>query len=786
MSTPLLPIGIKTFMKRVFFKSLGAVLLLWFVADVAMRIVVSTLEVPAFEKISQQTPSSFIQVIDRHGEAIEMLRSDFQQRRLAWQSLSSYSKTVQELVLVSEDKRFFQHRGVDWIALLNAIREIASGGKVRGASTISMQVVGMIVPELQRQRGIRTYQQKLRQILYAQALEQAWTKTQILEAYLNMVPLRGEIVGISAGAQTFFQKYPIALNRRESALLVAMLRAPNASSDVLIKRACDLLLLTSQDASSQVKRCPYLDSFVHNALNYPHQYLLDTPQNAPHFAVQLVREYQRQHFPLAEVLPSTIDRALQQFIQQRIQSRLVDLFQEKVSDAAVVVLDNRTGEVLAYVGSSGKLSGAKYVDHASALRQAGSTLKPFLYAQALEQKRLTAASLLNDDILSLDVGSGLYVPQNYDRGFKGWVSVRTALASSLNIPAVKTLTMLDIEAFRDTLVALGLPLTETGDYYGYSLALGSADVTLLSLTNAYRALANLGWYSPIRWIPEEVFSQQRKLFVELPVNHNKQNTQEERGYRNDDNHQAVRDSLKTQEVPKRVFDQASSWIVGDILSDRYARVPTFGADSALSTPFWTAVKTGTSKDMRDNWTIGWSSQYTVGVWVGNSAGDSMRNISGVSGAAPIWHDVMAYLHNNRPSTQPARPDGVVEQNIKYAPMLEPERQEYFLSGTQMETIRLPIENAVSTSMASFISTPTDGTIFAWDPDIPRDRQRVKIEARQLNQQITEGVYWTINGEKIGNINPIYWELKAGKFTLTLYSQQGRKLDTIYFQVRGIR
>lgn len=773
------PIGIQVVMKRILFKSLGIVVLLWFIVDVLMHIMVSTLVVPSFEQVRQQTPSSFIQILDRHGEPLETVRADFQQRRLAWLPLSNYSQTVQALVLLSEDKRFFQHQGVDWFALLNAARSVALGGKVRGASTISMQVVGMIVPELQRQQGIRSYRQKLQQILYAQALELKWSKEQILEAYLNMVPLRGEVVGIRAGAQTFFQKYPSALNQRESALLVAMLRAPNAQPDVLIRRVCDLLQLSWREGhvSLQTKpQCDYLESFVYNALSYPHQYLLDTPQEAPHLAVQLVKAYQHQHLALAENLPSTIDKALQRFVQQRVQSRLIDLFQEKVSDAAVVVLDNKTGEVLAYVGSSGRLSAAKHVDHASALRQAGSTLKPFLYAQALGQKRLTAASLLNDDVLSLDVGSGLYVPQNYDREFKGWVSVRTALASSLNIPAVKTLTMLDIEGFRDTLVRLGLPLTEAGDYYGYSLALGSADVSLLSLTNAYRALANLGVYSPVQWISTETVSQQTASVDKelLPDTSNDSH---------DKKHLNVLKNQMQQEKTVRIFTPESSWIIGDILSDRYARVLTFGSDSALSTPFWTAVKTGTSKDMRDNWTVGWSSHYTVGVWVGNSAGESMRNISGVSGAAPIWHDVMSFLHKNTPSTQPAHPAGVVMSHITYTPMLEPDRQEYFVSGTQMKAIRLVSENTPTIQSAHFISTPTDGTIFAWDPDIPEEKQQLKLEARQLNQHLSSGIYWEINGENKGRSNPWYWPLQKGRFTVSLFSQDGRKLDEIHFQVR---
>src|SRR5690606_405614 len=264
-----------------------------------------------------------------------------------------------------------------------------------------------------------------------------------------------------------------------------------------------------------------------------------------------------------------------------------------------------SGQILAYVGSSGDLSSAARVDHARALRQAGSTLKPFLYAQAIEQQRLTMASLLNDSPLDIPTGNGLYIPQNYDKRFSGWVSARTALASSLNIPALRVLLMISPDAFARRLVSLGIPLDQSGDFYGYSLALGSADVTLLSLTNAYRVLANQGRYS-------------RPHFIDM---------------------------AGAGTHAREVLAPGAAWIVGDVLSDRQARAGTFGCDSVLATPVWTAVKTGTSKDMRDNWCLGWSQRYTVGVWVGNSAGASMREVSGVSGAGPIWHDLMGYLHD---------------------------------------------------------------------------------------------------------------------------------------------
>ncbi len=708
------------------------------------RWVISTITLPSFTEIKQQSAASYIQILARDNTPLERIRANFNQRRLEWTALEQFSSAIQEMVLRSEDKRFYQHSGVDWLALGNALVGQVQGEATRGASTISMQLVGMLVPELQRQQGSRRYAQKIQQMFYAMALEGQWSKQQILEAYLNLVPLRGELVGIPAGAQGFFQKYPEALNMRESALLAAMLRAPNADVDKLVQRSCALIKPDS---------CEYLDRFVSNAVKQRHSQWVDSPTDAPHLARRLISQYRAQHLHISENLPSTIDAPLQRFVQERIHSRLVELFAERVSDAAVVVLDNNSGEVLAYVGTSGQLSTAIDVDHANALRQAGSTLKPFVYAYALDKKRLTAASLLNDDVLSLPVDTGLYIPQNYDRGFKGWVSVRTALASSLNIPAVQALTMLNIEAMRDVLVSLGLPLNETGEFYGYSLALGSADVTLLSLTNAYRALANGGQYRPVSWLP----IQNTDLSV---------------------------DNQSSTSAVKQVLSPESSWIIGDILSDRQARALTFGLDSALSTPFWTAVKTGTSKDMRDNWTVGWSSHYTVGVWVGNSAGESMRHISGVSGAAPIWHDIMQYLHRELPSMQKDKPSEVLAQRIDYEPKVEPSRTEYFLDKTAMKTIRLVGSDVVDS--ASFISEPTQGTIIALDPDIPKERQLVKFEAKQLNHQVANDVYWVLNGETLGGQNPLFWPARVGRYTLSLYHKNGRKLDEIRFQVRGIR
>jgi penicillin-binding protein 1C len=408
----------------------------------------------------------------------------------------------------------------------------------------------------------------------------------------------------------------------------------------------------------------------------------------------------------------------------------------------VVVLDNATGQMLAYVGSSGGLSDAQNVDHARALRQAGSTLKPFLYAQALEQQRLTAATLLDDGPIGLPTGNGLYMPRNYDKLYAGWVSVRTALAASLNIPAVRALTMVTPDAFARRLVELGLPLTQTGDFYGYSLALGSADVSLLALTNAYRALANLGRYSPVR-------------------------------------HEPSPDDPPVQDI----MPAGPAWIVGDILSDRQARAPTFGLDSPLSTSFWTAVKTGTSKDMRDNWCVGWSQTHTVGVWVGNSGGGSMHDVSGVTGAGPLWHDIMVELHRGYGSTPPPAPPGVRRQPITFDDDIEPARWEAFLDDTGVSHVRLAADYLDDTNRHARIGSPVDGAVLALDPDIPDVPQRSVLKAVGIAPGTDGRLTWRADARLIGRGSEVLWMPTRGRHWIELLDERGERLDGVRIEVR---
>ncbi|OJA60464.1 penicillin-binding protein 1C, partial [Burkholderia ubonensis] len=568
---------------------------------------------PSYDDVRHRWRSSDWVLLARDGTPLQRTRVDLAERRGDWVSLGDVSPAFREAIVVSEDRRFYEHSGVDWRGIAGAAWGNLWNERTRGASTVTMQLAGLL-GDSPRRSGQRSLPQKATQAMNALLLERGWRKDQILEAYLNLVPFRGETIGLDAMSRVLFGKAPSGLDVRESAVAAALVRAPNANAARVAERACRIL----RDMRA-AQQCASLDGYVQLVTARPASAARDDGAAlAPHFARRIAAEVK----PGAGAqVRSTLDAPLQRFARDTLTRALTELnapaHRRNVQDGAVVVIDNASGEIRAWVGSSGALSGARDVDAVLAPRQAGSTLKPFLYAQAIDEKRLTAASLLDDAPINLATGGGLYIPQNYDKDFKGWVSVRSALGGSLNVPAVRTLVLVTPHRFARTLTALGLPLAQEGDYYGFSLALGSADVTLLSLTNAYRALANGG--------------VARKA-VDLPAPASSASASAPTPARAPDG--------------TRVFSDAASFVVTDILADNNARVRTFGFDNPLATRFFSAVKTGTSKDMRDNWAVGYTSRYTVGVWVGNADGSPMWDISGVTGAAPVWSAVVGYLHRD--------------------------------------------------------------------------------------------------------------------------------------------
>ena len=409
---------------------------------------------------------SDIALLDRHGTPIQMLRVNTEQRRGPWLALADVSPALRHALLLSEDRRFFEHGGVDWRALAASAWANAWNQRTRGASTLTMQLAGLLDEDVARPAGGRSVVGKVSQIVRARELENRWSKAQILEAYLNQVPLRGELVGVAAASQQLFGKHASGLDTIEAALLAVMVRAPNAGTAALERRACELL-------RQQAQGCEGLATTLAQALARR-----PGPAAGESLAPHMARLLARDAGTAPKALHSTLDATLQRVALSALRRQLAELRGHNVEDGAVLVLDNASGEVLAWVGSSGAGSSASEVDAVLARRQPGSTLKPLIYALALQQRLITPASLLDDSALQIAAGGALYQPQNYDHRYRGAVSARTALASSLNVPAVRVGAMLGPDAMFEGLNRAGLRLSQNAGYHGHALALGSADVTL--------------------------------------------------------------------------------------------------------------------------------------------------------------------------------------------------------------------------------------------------------------------------------------------------------------------
>ena len=704
--------------------------------------------VPTFAEVRAAHRPSDLTLLDRHGVPIQTVRIDKQVRRLAWVPLQDMSPALLQAIVLSEDKRFYEHSGVDWSAVANSAWGNAWNRKTRGASTLTMQLAGLIDEGLARPASGRSVAQKLGQAITAARIEVGWKKSEILEAYLNSVAFRGELVGIDALSLTLFGKHASGLDAQEAALAAALLRGPNAAPDVGAARACGVLQL-------QQLPCSGVTALTATALARQGGMPLGE-QLAPHYARQVMQADDKapsRSTPDVGTQRSTLDAGLQRVAVAALRRQLGELSGRNVEDGALVVLDNASGEVRAWVGSSGDLSGARQVDGVLARRQPGSTLKPFVYALAFERRLITPASLLDDSPAQIATQNGLYLPQNYDHDFKGWVSARTALGASLNVPAVRVGAMLGPDALVERLNALGLALPQPGGFYGNSLALGSADVTLLALTNAYRAFANGGLYAP----------------VTLRV---------------------TPDSTLRSSTPKpvRVADAAAVFLATDILADNNARVRTFGLDSLLATRGFAAVKTGTSKDMRDNWCVGFTDRFTVGVWVGNASGAAMHGVSGVSGAAPVWQALVGRLHAGRPSQAPRVPGGVVGMQVVFdgqrEQAREPTRDEFFIAGTEQAVQRAsaqvsgkgPRTGPLRDPWRFGIASPRDGSIFAIDPDMPPAAQRITFEG--------ERGMWVLDGKRLGTATNFAWAPWPGRHELSLVGRDGEAIETVRFEVRG--
>ncbi len=666
-----------------------------------------------FEEVRRSFQSTETRFLDRHGEQIHSLRRDDRSRRVRWIPLEGFSRGLTRAVVRAEDQRFWSHSGVDWLAVARAAWDSGLGLRSqvrRGASTLTMQLVTLLETG-GRPRARRGALSKASQMVSALRLERAWKKEEILEAYLNLASFRGELIGAETASQALFGKSADSLSISEAAILAVLLRAPTADIPIVKSRALRLLESLNESPNSvdwneQLAR-----------LRVPLR-IVPEQEWSPHAARRIAIGSRTE-------IRTTLDRTLQREVTEILREQAGLLKQRGASDAAALVVENATGQVWAYVGGLGPSSSGVWVDAVQARRQAGSVLKPFLYGMAIERRLLTAGSTLDDSPAEFLTAGGMYRPRNFDQQFHGSVRAAEALASSLNVPAVRVLDHLGIEPAVVGLRELGLESLESAEFYGHSLALGSADVPLWELVTAYATLARGG-----KRIPSHLEAQESPNAVHA--------------------------------VQSRALGPGAASIVAHILSEPSYRALSFGLTSPLSLSGWAAAKTGTSKDMRDNWCLGFNSRFTVGVWVGNYSGQPMKDVSGVSGAAPAWARIMTSLQRRFPSRKPALlPEVVLAEGMPYLRGTEPARGH--------ETVSAP-------PMAR-ITYPTDGELIAHDPDIPEAHQRLPID-----WEGPDGLRLELDGTEI---QEKFIRLpNLGKHRLVLRDPtDGRTLDQVNIEVR---
>lgn len=654
-------------------------------------------KMPSLSAVKKANPSSFLVVKDETGEVIHETRIDFKKHRREWISLSEMGPELVKDVVKFEDKRFWDHPGVDVLAFLGSVRDFPR----RGGSTITMQLAKIIAG-----RKGRSWMGKIKQINDALLIEKNWSKKEILEGYLNLVSFRGELEGVMAGSLGVFNKDPRGLSREERSILLAMIPAPSQNKAALFIRSC---------AYFQDKYCGHLRELIQTTYLRGLQTELRN-QIASHVAEKFRSEKIRE-------AKTTLSGDLQKKTFDLLKGHVALLKKQNVSDGAVLVVERKTGKIRAYVGSSGELSASPHVDHIQSLRQAGSTLKPFLYADAISRKLITMATTLKDEPFTITREGLTYQPENYQKSFTlKDVPAKVALGSSLNIPAIRVIDYLTPVTFHSLLSELEMRKLGGPDFYGHSMALGSVDVTLWDLTRAYMALANRGDFRDLTFQNEK------------PV---------------------------TKKISS--FTPQVSWMISQILSEKENRHLTFGIQSTLSTDSWSAVKTGTSKDMRDNWCVGYTDTYVIGVWVGNSSGNSMWNVSGISGAAPLFSQLVTLLHEKSPSLAPVRPSGLVEKN-----------GDYYLSGTEP----LGADLMITKNEVRKIIFPQNGAQFAFDPEIPANRQRILFTAS------SDKPLWKLNGKILSPDEKKngFFPDKKGKYKLELW--EDKLLDEVTFFVKA--
>ena len=679
--------------------------------------------------------------------------------------LDDVAPVMVQATIAAEDQRFRSHPGIDPIAIGRALINLPS--ERSGASTLTQQLARRLYID----ESTPLLERKTREALIALQLEARYSKDEILSLYLNNVYYGRGAYGVEAAARLYFGVSAANLNLAQASFLAGLPQRPAEYGESLLTPGLadrQRYVLDRMVHTGQISR-PEASLAARETLELlPEQ----SPVLAPHFVQYVLDELERLGPDLATarglVIETTLDAGLQADSQQQVDYQLSLLSDKDVGNAAVVVLEPATGRILTMVGNRDFWNEAEsgQVNLTLAPRQPGSALKPFLYATALE-RGFTAASMLLDVPSSFTSEAGLYQPLNYDRRFNGPVTLRTALASSLNVPAVRTLDALGTDAFLTTAHRFGLSTLTDAEVYGLALTLGGGEVRLLDLTNAYAALANGGQITTPYAI-ERIRDASGAVVYE-----------------------------RGAASATRVIPEENAFILADILSDADARELGFGYAPVLRLPFRAAAKTGTTTEFRDNWTVGFTPQRAVGVWVGNADNTAMRNVSGIDGAAPIWRGVMEAAMSGAEPTWPQPPSTLVRipvclpVGLKPGPDCPAVVDEWLLPGTEPQETEdyyrrdesglllinppaeargwalaagLPLYEGTATGPQTFVVQPASGSVLFLAPELPSQVALLRASA-PAGTRLLE---FFVDGELVRRAEPgepVPWPLEVGTHTL---------------------
>lgn len=619
------------------------------------RPTLASLHLDSKEKIMNRLNTGVI-LLDRNGN--EFYRF-YQGRHMTVTPVNEISQEVKNAVIAAEDRSFYSHNGYSIPAMAaSAIADLRHRDNRYGGSTITQQLVknSFLTPE-------RSWQRKYQELRLARELEEKYTKDEILEMYLNSIYFGEGAFGIEEAAQTYFSVSAKELTTPQAAMLAGLLTAPSALSP--ISNDPKLAKTQMQGVLDQMAAEKYITLETRENLRSSELNLHTNQQNAslysaPHFALmvrqQLIDQYGEDEVARSGfVIHITIDPEWQVKAEEEVKKQVEKLAANQATNGAAVVIDPQTSEVKALVGSKdwhnddyGK------VNVATSLRQPGSSFKPIVYLSALEKGTITPASILND--VPTTFGKN-YKPENYDKRFRGRVTVRRSLSNSLNVPTVEVQKKVGVPATLDMAKRLGISTLGNFSPNDLSLSLGAGEAQLLEMTGAYATLANQGKYAKPVLIKKIISKEQVSIFEY--------------------------DHKTTQVIdPKPVF------LLTSILSDNTARKEVFGDSLTISRP--AAAKTGTSQDYKDSWTIGYTPSLAIGVWVGNNDGHPMNKVAGSLGAAPIWRNLMEDFSNGTPVKEFSPPPGLVQVDVCRSQGLRMPRgytfsdsiKEYFIEGSE--------------------------------------------------------------------------------------------------------